>query len=457
MLPLSRYLKKRGYKTLRILYPSREMNLEQLTEFLHDKIISSKKYSPDAKIHFVAHSMGGLLVRYYIDKYKPQNLGRVVMLSPPNSGSDFADALNDHEQFGDLYRKLFGPAAAQLTTTYQHPDGPINYELGIIAGSTNLNPLAPFFIPKKRVGPHDGIVPVERTKIEGMTDFITMKTSHTFMMFNPFVMRQVYAFLTTGHFYHKETPRAEKELVALLHGIANPGLIMLPMSLWLEDHGYDVLNIEYPSQDLTIPRLTKYVHKALVRHKYHEYKKLHFVTFSLGSLVLRAYLMRARPSNLGRVVMLGPPNQGSQAADALKDEWYYKLFFGPAGQQLTTETLGPYANNPVDYDVGIIAGTKNEFSPVDFLMKPMGKEMPKPNDGAVTVENTKLAGMKDHITVHTSHPMLIDDTDAKTYTVNFLQTGSFTRISDTDTEQLSNPGGDQHRQSPPEDNAQRGL
>ena len=424
MLLLKRFLKKRGFDVANILYPSREMSLEDLTEFVAEKIHKHKHYSPDKPLNFVTHSMGGLIARYYIQKYKPANLKRVVMLSPPNTGSEFADNLTANKYLAPVYRTVFGPAGAQLTTAYEHSTGAVDYELGIIAGNRSINPLAPLFIPKNTVGHHDGIVPVERTRIEGMSDHLVMKTTHSFMMFNPFVMRQTYAFLTTGKFY-KKRPRAEKELVALVHGIANPGLVMTPFSLWLQDHDYDVLNIDYPSQNLDIVRLTTYIHKALVRHKYGEYKKLHFVAFSLGGLVLRAYLSRHKPDNLGRVVMLAPPNQGSEAADTLKNEWYYKLLMGPAGQQITTDNLKLYANGTIDYELGIIAGTKSDLSAANFFMKGMGTQLPEPNDGAVSVENTKLSGMKEHITVETSHPMILDDTLAKTYTVNFLKTGSF--------------------------------
>ncbi len=165
MLTLDKYLEKHGYKTLNILYPSREMSLEDLTAFVTEKIENHPHYTPEKPLHFVTHSMGGLIARYYIATHKPKNLGKVVMLGPPNTGSD------------------------------------IDYPLGIIAGSTSINPLAPWGL-KDILGEHDGVVPVERTKIDGMTDHIIIPATHSFMMFNPKAMKQVEHFLEDGHFNH---------------------------------------------------------------------------------------------------------------------------------------------------------------------------------------------------------------------------------------------------------------
>lgn len=200
MLPLSHYLAKRGYTPINILYPSRKKSLEDLTEFVEGKINGAPDYSPQKKLHFVTHSMGGLIARYYIASRKPANIGRVVMLGPPNTGSEFADFLKDHKQLAPLFRKVFGPASDQLITKYQHLDGEITYPLGVIAGNKSINPLAPWVLPE---GEHDGIVPVERTKIKGMKDHIVMPSNHSFMMFNPKVMRQVVNFLKDEHFKRK--------------------------------------------------------------------------------------------------------------------------------------------------------------------------------------------------------------------------------------------------------------
>ena len=196
MVPLTRFLKKSGYDTLNILYPARKKSLEDLTEFVHEKIITSPDYTPDKTLHFVTHSLGGLLARYYIATRKPQNLGKVVMLGTPNTGSELADVLGTHKLSAKLFHRFYGPAGAQLATTYTHPETDINYPIGVIAGTLSINPLAAFILPK----PHDGMVSVERTKINGMKDHIMLPTTHAFMMFNPKVMKQVEYFLKNEKF-----------------------------------------------------------------------------------------------------------------------------------------------------------------------------------------------------------------------------------------------------------------
>lgn len=194
MLPLSLYLKKHGFETINLLYPSREKGLEDLTEYVHEKI--QTHLDNGQTLHFVTHSMGGLIARYYIAKYTPKNLGKVVMLAPPNTGSEFADFFTGNVFLKPWYEKIFGPAGLQLTTAHGTNHPPITYPVGIIAGTHSINPLAFGVLPSH----HDGIVTVERTRLDGMTDHITMPVTHTFMMFNPKVMSETLEFLNSGSF-----------------------------------------------------------------------------------------------------------------------------------------------------------------------------------------------------------------------------------------------------------------
>lgn len=201
MLFLTRYFESRGYKTLNILYPSREKSLEELSMFVHEKIMRCPDYNDTQTLHFVTHSMGGLIARYYIAQYKPKNLGKVVMLGPPNTGSEFADWFTQNEHLSSFYATVFGPAGAQLTTCYTDHPGEITFPLGIIAGNLSINPIAPWVLE----GEHDGIVPVERTKIMGMTDHIVIPATHSFMMFNKTVMEQALHFIEHERFDHTLT------------------------------------------------------------------------------------------------------------------------------------------------------------------------------------------------------------------------------------------------------------
>jgi hypothetical protein len=142
----------------------------------------------------------------------------------------------------------------------------------------------------------------------------------------------------------------------------------------------------------------------------------------MGGLLARVYLARYRPEQLGRVVMLGTPNGGSEIADRLKNISAYRAFFGPAGQQLGTQRDSAIAAlfPPVDYPVGIIAGDRS-IDPIASAF------LPKPHDGRVSVANTRLDGMADHVVIATAHPWLMRNSLAIEQTIAFLRDGRFRR------------------------------
>lgn len=193
-------LRAAGYETLNIDYDARHKPLEALAEDLHEEA-GAFLQRPGGRVHVVAHSMGGLLARAYITRHRPPALGRMVMLGPPNAGSELADLLCGQALYRPLYHRVFGPAGAQLVTT---PDttlaallGPVDYELGVIAGDRALNLLASWFVLP---GPNDGSVCVARTRMEGMADHIVLHVTHTLMMRHPEVIRQSLHFLRHGRF-----------------------------------------------------------------------------------------------------------------------------------------------------------------------------------------------------------------------------------------------------------------
>lgn len=208
--------------------------------------------------------------------------------------------------------------------------------------------------------------------------------------------------------------------VVLLHGIAGRSLMLRRLERALQRAGYATLNLDYESRKKPLEALAEDIRPAIADFEAGLEGPLHFVTHSMGGLLARVYIAGYRPGQLGRVVMLGTPNGGSEIADRLKDIALYRRYFGPAGLQLlTTKPMTLAALPPLDYEVGVIAG--NRFlDPISALFL-----LPWPNDGRVSVESCKLADMTDHTTVKASHMGLLVHPTAVRQTIAFLRDGQF--------------------------------
>jgi len=214
--------------------------------------------------------------------------------------------------------------------------------------------------------------------------------------------------------------RATQDGVVLLHGISRTSRSLRKMQTAIEAPGFATLNLGYASRRKALEQLAEDIHPAIERFAGDIEGSIHFVGHSMGGLLARAYLARYRPKRLGRVVMLGTPNGGSEIADRLKNFLPYRAWFGPAGQQLGTRRDAAIHAilPPANYPVGIIAGNRSVY-PVSSAF------LPRPNDGRVSVENTKLDGMADHIVIRASHPWLMRNSVAIEQTVAFLRDGKF--------------------------------
>jgi pimeloyl-ACP methyl ester carboxylesterase len=193
MRPLARRLEAEGYRVENLGYRSLAKAPGALVRDLDGLLAACCAAAP--RVHFVGYSLGGILLRAYLAEHRLPNLGRVVMLGPPNHGSELADlALRSK-----LLSALAGPTAVQLGTGPESLPNrlpPPSYPLGVVAGSRSLNPLGSWLLRDS----DDGIVSVASTRLEGMADFRVIPRSHAFLVRSKRTADEVAHFLRHGHF-----------------------------------------------------------------------------------------------------------------------------------------------------------------------------------------------------------------------------------------------------------------
>ncbi len=217
-----------------------------------------------------------------------------------------------------------------------------------------------------------------------------------------------------------------KETVVLLHGMGRTRLSMQKLGERLAAEGFQIINLGYPSTRLSVVECVGHIRDALDQNEVSEALPVHFVTHSLGGIVLRAFLNEHSVPNLGRVVMLSPPNQGSELADRFMAgplRSVYRLVTGPSGQELGTRSHStPNRLGPVTFPLGVITGDRST-NPL------FSSAFPGPNDGKVSVERAKVAGMTDFLVVPRSHSFIMRSSRVVVETIHFLRHGRFSHTA----------------------------
>lgn len=208
--------------------------------------------------------------------------------------------------------------------------------------------------------------------------------------------------------------------VVLLHGLARTSRSMERLEQAFSAAGFVVLNVDYPSREYPIAELSRrVVGGALADRRLAACPRIHFVTHSLGGILVRHHFASGADARLGRVVMLGPPNQGSEVVDRLRSWWLFRRINGPAGSELGTGADSvPRALGPVGFELGVIAGDRS-INWINSLM------IAGTDDGKVSLERTKVAGMKAHLVLPVSHPFLMRDPGVIRAALHFVQQGRF--------------------------------
>lgn len=198
MEKISTYLQASNYLVVNQSYPSTKKSIKELADqYIPDMVTACLNYKP-TQIHFVTYSLGGIILRKYMQDHQIPKLGRVVMLAPPNHGSRLADFLH-----GRFAKYIAGPASQELTTdktsTPNQLTTSVKCQVGIIAGNISGNPLMKLIFRED----NDGKVPVSSTRLNNMKDFIVLPISHKFMRDNHTVISEVIHFLTHGKFLQR--------------------------------------------------------------------------------------------------------------------------------------------------------------------------------------------------------------------------------------------------------------
>ena len=211
-----------------------------------------------------------------------------------------------------------------------------------------------------------------------------------------------------------------KETVVLVHGIMNKPFVMDRIAHRLEQDGYEIQNWGYPSTGGLIEQHAVHLNELL--QSLAGRKKIHFVGFSQGAIIIRYTLTHYPVKNAGRFVMIAPPNHGCEMAqDFYRYAWFRGLYGDKSIKQLfahQNEFLKTCGIPKVEF--GIIAGGKGDG-------KGFSARIPGDDDGTISVASARLEGARDLILLPHQHTPLVFASETADQTSHFLKAGKFQR------------------------------
>ncbi len=210
------------------------------------------------------------------------------------------------------------------------------------------------------------------------------------------------------------------ECVILLHGFGRSSFSLSRITSHLEENGYKTIAIDYPSRNYHIFQLAEQFILPKIKKALPNCSKVHFVGYSMGGIITRYILAHHPMPNLGRVVFLATPNQGVEIANSLGKYVWFQTIFGPAMKDLEVgSSFLQSLPQKIDYEAGVISGNFS-INPITSLFL-----IPGEDDGTVSVNSTKIEGMKDHIIINTTHSLLLSNQNVIEEVEYFITNGNF--------------------------------
>ena len=236
-------------------------------------------------------------------------------------------------------------------------------------------------------------------------------------------MKKLIIFILSLLFLNILAADSRNEIVILIHGLRGNTDDMQIITDYLKEYNFETVNFVYPSKDDKIQNLAEiFLKPEVLKQIEKQPKQIHFVTHSMGGIVLRSYLVNHLTeidSILGKVIMISPPNKGSDVSEFFKKTMLYQKRYGISGQQIGYDINKQVGlSDSVSYNPGIIAGTDTQFPYFSYFIK-------GDDDGKISTERTKLKGMGDYIEMHFPHDTIMEQKEVAKQVLHYIENSEF--------------------------------